>query len=267
MQLDATHEALNELARTRAELARTRETLRAVLDTTPDVVLRLDRELHCIAVNPMAERLLGMPALALLGRTACDLPLPEPQRSAFVTTVRHVVHSGREQVLSVHLPGALGEREFEARVVPEFDTNSQVHALLSVWREVTALARAEVERRTVLHDLLRDVAELRDDVLSSQAELRNDLLRGHAEAREAATRIFHGPPQPARAPKVQRLTARQREILHLLAAGWSNREIATELGLQTGTVKNHVATVLSKLQVADRIQAAARAVELGLAAQ
>jgi len=52
--------------------------------------------------------------------------------------------------------------------------------------------------------------------------------------------------------------------LRLLAAGWSNREIATQLGLQTGTVKNHVATILTKLDVNDRIQAAVRAVDLGL---
>ena len=64
--------------------------------------------------------------------------------------------------------------------------------------------------------------------------------------------------------EADRLTSRQREILKLLSAGWSNREIAVQLGLKTGTVKNHVASILSKLDVSDRIQAAVRAVELGL---
>jgi DNA-binding NarL/FixJ family response regulator len=60
------------------------------------------------------------------------------------------------------------------------------------------------------------------------------------------------------------LSMRERHILRYLAAGWTNREIGAELGLSTGTVKNQVARVLSKLNVTDRTQAAVRAVLLGL---
>ena len=65
--------------------------------------------------------------------------------------------------------------------------------------------------------------------------------------------------------QAEQLTTRERQILPLLAAGWSNREIAAQLGVKTGTVKNHVAKILEKLDVSDRTQAAVRAVELGLA--
>jgi len=44
----------------------------------------------------------------------------------------------------------------------------------------------------------------------------------------------------------------------------TNREISAEIGLTTGSVKNHVARLLSNLNVTDRTQAAVRAVELGL---
>jgi DNA-binding NarL/FixJ family response regulator len=50
-----------------------------------------------------------------------------------------------------------------------------------------------------------------------------------------------------------------------LAKGWTNPEIAKDLQLTAGTVKNHVATILTKLEVSDRTQAAVRAVELGIA--
>lgn len=59
------------------------------------------------------------------------------------------------------------------------------------------------------------------------------------------------------------LTRREIEILRLLAAGYSNREIADALGVQEGTIKNHVSNVLSKLGVRDRTRAVLRAIELG----
>jgi len=61
------------------------------------------------------------------------------------------------------------------------------------------------------------------------------------------------------------LSAREREILSLLGTGASNKEIADRLCLAEGTVKNHVTSILTKLDVRDRTQAALRARQLGLA--
>jgi DNA-binding NarL/FixJ family response regulator len=60
------------------------------------------------------------------------------------------------------------------------------------------------------------------------------------------------------------LTAREREVLQLLARGLDNSEIAHVLYLSHHTVKNHVSSILIKLQVENRIQAAVRAVRGGL---
>lgn len=53
------------------------------------------------------------------------------------------------------------------------------------------------------------------------------------------------------------LTARESEVLHYLANGLSNSEIATKLYVTEKTVESHVSNILSKLQLADRTKAAA----------
>jgi two-component system, NarL family, nitrate/nitrite response regulator NarL len=61
------------------------------------------------------------------------------------------------------------------------------------------------------------------------------------------------------------LTRRESEILELVSGGLSNKEIANELTITEGTVKNHVHNALEKLHLTNRVQAAAYAVRLGYA--
>ena len=60
------------------------------------------------------------------------------------------------------------------------------------------------------------------------------------------------------------LTSRKLEVLQLLSAGKTNRQIAEKLLLSLSTVKRHLERIISKLEVSDRTQAAVKAVELGL---
>ena len=72
------------------------------------------------------------------------------------------------------------------------------------------------------------------------------------------------PARPAAEQLAEPLSEREKEILRLMAQGANNRQIASQLFLAEGTVKNYVSTILDKLSVQDRTQAALRARELGL---
>jgi LuxR family maltose regulon positive regulatory protein len=71
-------------------------------------------------------------------------------------------------------------------------------------------------------------------------------------------------PGPGSSPLVEPLSEREIEVLRLIAAGMSNREIADELFLAIGTVKKHINNIFGKLSVRKRTQAVARARELGM---
>lgn len=79
---------------------------------------------------------------------------------------------------------------------------------------------------------------------------------------DAVTRMMTA--GPTASALVLPLSPREREILGLVSAGASNKEIADRLCLAEGTVKNHVTNILVKLDVRDRTQAALRARSLGL---
>ncbi|KND27955.1 response regulator [Streptomyces acidiscabies] len=75
---------------------------------------------------------------------------------------------------------------------------------------------------------------------------------------------FTDGPGPLDTSRLDRLTARETEVLRQVARGLSNAEIAGVLGVSAPTVKDHVSVVLGKLGVRDRVQATIAAYETGL---
>jgi DNA-binding NarL/FixJ family response regulator len=82
--------------------------------------------------------------------------------------------------------------------------------------------------------------------------------------RRLVERFSIAPPDPATVPELRELTARELDVLRLIARGLSNQEIARELVLGENTIKTHVTRVLSKLGLRDRVQAVVLAYETGV---
>ncbi|WP_136517445.1 response regulator [Cellulomonas telluris] len=123
-----------------------------------------------------------------------------------------------------------------------------------VARALGAGARGYLLKDVTLDQLVDAVRRVADGERLWQPAVTERLLRALLDRPAAVEGIER--PEP--------LTARELDVLRLLAAGWSNREIADSLHLAPGTVKNHVSAVLLKLGVRDRTRAVLRALELGL---
>jgi DNA-binding NarL/FixJ family response regulator len=126
---------------------------------------------------------------------------------------------------------------------------SRVPARVLVLTSVTEPAAAQAAIRAGAAGLLyKDVDP--DALVRAIRSVHDGNLLLSAEAAAVLVRQDAGPP----------LTPREREVLSLIATGRSNREIARALGIAEKTVKAHVSSLLGKLGVQDRTQAALYAV-------
>jgi DNA-binding NarL/FixJ family response regulator len=128
-------------------------------------------------------------------------------------------------------------------------------------REVTLAAiregaRGFLRKDVSLEHLLEAIETLAAGGTYLQPAVTESLLRGLDGARRSL-------PVPGLA-LVEPLTPREADFLGLMAAAYTNREIAAALGTAEGTVKIHVSNILSKLGARDRTQAVLSALELGL---
>ncbi len=112
--------------------------------------------------------------------------------------------------------------------------------------------------------LLKDVTlERLVDAVRVVASGGTVLRPGLSDRAEQAHAALCAGSQAAPSPEAAEITAREREVLRLLVAGYSNREIGRALFVAEGTVKNHVSNILHKLGVRDRTRAVLKALELG----
>ncbi|HEY2939338.1 MAG TPA: response regulator [Gaiellaceae bacterium] len=146
----------------------------------------------------------------------------------------------------------LGEDEIETKIVmlTTFDMDEYVYDALSAGASGF---------------LLKDVPP-EQLVAGIRAVASGDALLAPSVTRRVIEEFVRRPPDSVRKPppKLAELTARELEVLKLIARGLSNAEIAKELFVSETTVKTHVAHVLMKLDLRDRVQAVVLAYESGL---
>jgi DNA-binding NarL/FixJ family response regulator len=172
-------------------------------------------------------------------------------------------------LLDVHLPGGGGQAVVQAikSVCPSvrFLALSASDAPEDVIAVIRAGARGYVTKTistAELADAIRRVAA-GDAVFSHR--LAGFVLDAFAAAASSSSEGFPGGLKPSFDPELDQLTSREREVLRLIAQGYTYKEIARELFISVKTVESHVSSVLRKLQLSSRHQLTRWATERRLA--
>jgi DNA-binding NarL/FixJ family response regulator len=187
-------------------------------------------------MDVVADAANGTEALSLAGRLTPDIALMDvrmPEMDGIEAT-RRIVRAG--------LPTRI-------LILTTFDLDEYVYAALEAGAS-----------GFLLKDVPRDQL-----VVGVRTIAAGESLLAPAVTRRLIERFLHLPPPGAKRPaKLAELSERELEVLRLLARGLSNAEIAGELVISPTTVKSHVANILGKLDLRDRVQAVVLAYETGL---
>lgn len=188
--------------------------------------------------------------------------VPDTEVVGEATTGEEVIEEARTLhpdviLMDIKMPGINGIESTRTILASNPHINVLMVTMLeddeSVFAAMRAGARGYVLKGANQAEILRAI----------RAVVNGEAIFGPGIARRVLG--FFSTPRPAVPQRAfPELSEREGELLALMAQGRSNQEIAEQLGLSLKTVRNHVSTIFSKLQVADRAQAVIRAREAGL---
>jgi PAS domain S-box-containing protein len=236
------------------------ERLATILEQLPSAVLVLDAHGYIVLSNSAARRATG-------DTYDSDRPLPEQvdryrPRDPVSRRVLQATETPSARVLRGEVVDRAellvwhAEQKSDAWLhvdgVPLQDASGRPNGAVLVYTDVT-------RERTLARDLAATALE-HARLLGQLAERKARLERLAEELTEPTV----GSPTPTPRATVEALSARDQEILRLMALGRTNRQIGVELHLSHGTVRNRVGGILDKLGAADRTHAAVLALAHGM---
>lgn len=210
------------------------ETLGAI--NTSDGLFAVDADQHVVFWNDSAEGLLGYSAAEVLDMPCYDvLGGRDAQNNRFCRSNCPVVINARR-----------------GRTTSDYDVRSLTRYGEDRWVNVSVMVlKRKQDRRPYVVHLLRDVTERRR--VEELARRAMDALRElAADSEETAASDEFPDSRPTPLPA---LSPREREVLRLLALGFSTQQIAEHLGISPVTARNHITHVISKLGARTRLQA------------
>jgi NarL family two-component system response regulator LiaR len=148
-------------------------------------------------------------------------------------------------------------------MMPEMDGIAATRAILADFPQIKIIAMTSFEDERLVKDVLAAgaISYLIKNVTSDElARAIRDAASGRSTLSPEATRVLVQATRPTMQPAID-LTEREREVLNLVVQGNSNQQIAETLVISLATVKAHISSILSKLQLSSRAEAIAFAIK------
>ena len=147
-------------------------------------------------------------------------------------------------------------------MMPEMDGSAATRAILAERPEIKVIAMTSFEDQELVQGVLAAgaIGYLIKNVTSDElSRAIRDAVSGKPTLSPEAARVLIQATRPTRQPSYD-LTERETEVLHLVVQGYSNQKIADAMVISLATVKAHISSILSKMQVSSRAEAIADAV-------
>jgi len=125
------------------QLMRSERQFSTLVENSPDVISRLDRDLHYLYVSPNREGIFGMAAEAFIGKTPGKVAVADYDWGAFESSCREAIEKRQVTVREFQYRG----RHYRTRIIPEFSAGGGVESVMSISEDVTERLRAELELR------------------------------------------------------------------------------------------------------------------------
>ncbi|MFB8792391.1 MAG: PAS domain-containing protein [Potamolinea sp.] len=146
MRLVGSHQDISERKQADIELHRREQAVRALVENSPDVIGRFDKQLRHVYVNPAADiSNRNYTRNTFLGKTHRDLGIPEEIVTCFQEALQSVFNTGKERLIEFNFPTPKGIEYYQSRIVPEFNPDGTIGTVLKVARNITALKQTEEE--------------------------------------------------------------------------------------------------------------------------
>lgn len=133
---------ITELQRTKESLDRREQELRTLVENSPDVIIRIDRNFRYLYANPKIEERTGISAAHHIGKTSEELGFPDDLVTLWNSTAQQVFETRQEQWMEFESPN--GRIFNHSRLVPEFAVDGSVESVLIVVRDITEHKQLEV---------------------------------------------------------------------------------------------------------------------------
>ncbi|HEY9635092.1 MAG TPA: histidine kinase dimerization/phosphoacceptor domain -containing protein [Coleofasciculaceae cyanobacterium] len=143
---------ITERKRAEEALYRRKQAFRALVENSPDVIARFDRQLRHIYVNPAIERAIGIPSAAFLNKTNQELGMPEKFVSYWNEGIQKVFDTAEEKFIEFDWQTQTEVRSYHSHLVPEYARDGSVEFVLGVTRDITHLKQVESQIQESLQE-------------------------------------------------------------------------------------------------------------------
>jgi PAS domain S-box-containing protein len=207
---------ITDLRQTEHRLAEQERLFRTLVEHSPDIIARVDRDLRYVYVSTQWETATGLRAQDLLGKTETEVDLPATlglsaeQYAVWIQAITQAFATGEDGEVEFEFPGPTGTRAYLMRLVPEQAEDGSAASVLTVTADITTLkrteqalreantaletARQEEERRKQIAESLRGVLAVLNSEQSPQQVLQ--YIVGQAEELlGSAAAVIYGPDQ------------------------------------------------------------------------